>query len=85
VADICVRVIPRSSREKIDVTPLGQIRVYVTAPPVDGEANAAVIALVAKRLGCAKGDVQVVRGESSRDKVLRVPDHLSSRLTEGAP
>lgn len=83
MADITVRVIPRSSREKIDVTPDGQIRVYVTAPPVDGEANAAVVALVADRLGCAKRDVQVVRGQTSRDKVLRVPDRLAKQLKGG--
>lgn len=85
MADISLRVIPRSSREKIDVTPDGQIRVYVTAPPVDGEANAAVVALLASRLGCAKRDVAVVRGHTSRDKVVRVPDALADRLIGGGP
>jgi uncharacterized protein YggU (UPF0235/DUF167 family) len=46
--------------------------VRVTAPPVDGKANAALCALVADRVGVAAGRVSVVRGASSRDKVVRV-------------
>ena len=46
--------------------------VRVTAPPVDGKANAALCALVSKRAGVAKRAVSVVKGQSSRDKVLRV-------------
>lgn len=46
--------------------------VRVTAPPVDGKANAALCAFVAERAGVARTRVQVVRGAASRDKVLRV-------------
>ena len=46
--------------------------VRVTAPPVEGKANAALVKLVAKRAGVARGRVSVVRGERSRDKVVRV-------------
>jgi uncharacterized protein YggU (UPF0235/DUF167 family) len=60
------------------------VRVYTTAPPVDGEANKAVVAMVAKRLGVAKSLVSVVRGESSRDKVLRIeglsPEYIERRM-----
>lgn len=44
----------------------------VAEPPVDGKANAAVIAIVAKSLGVAKGAVEIVRGESGRRKTLRI-------------
>jgi len=46
--------------------------VRVTAPPVDGKANAAVCALIARAAGVPKSRVSVVRGTASRDKVVRV-------------
>jgi hypothetical protein len=44
----------------------GRIKIAVTAPPVDGEANAAVIDLLGHRLGIARGDIAVVAGASCR-------------------
>ena len=67
-----VLVQPRASREKIGPRHDGRIKIAVTAPPVDGEANAAVIEAVAKALGIAKSAVEVVAGASSRRKTLRV-------------
>jgi uncharacterized protein len=46
--------------------------VRVTAPPVEGKANAAVRRLLAKRLGVAPGRVTVARGSSGRDKLIEV-------------
>jgi uncharacterized protein len=61
--------------------------VRVTAPPVDGrEKNAALCAFVARRAGVAPSRVRVVRGATSRDKVLRVEglrnDALRAALLE---
>jgi len=50
----------------------GAIVIRVTAPPVDGRANAALCAFVAKRAGVPPSRVEVVRGAGSRDKLLRV-------------
>lgn len=50
----------------------GVLQAKVTAPPVDGKANKALCKLVAKRVGVAPSRVSVVRGEKSRDKVVRV-------------
>jgi uncharacterized protein len=50
----------------------GAVVIRVTAPPVDGRANDALCAFVANRLGVAAGRVQVVRGHTSRDKLLRI-------------
>ena len=67
-----VLVQPRASRAKIGPRHDGRIKIAVTSPPVDGEANAAVIELIASALGIAKSAVQVIAGASSRRKTLRV-------------
>ncbi len=67
-----VLVQPRASRAKLGPVHDGRLKVAVTAPPVDGEANAAVVELIAKALGVARGAVEVVAGTSSRRKTLRV-------------
>jgi uncharacterized protein (TIGR00251 family) len=67
-----VLVQPRASRAQIGPLHDGRVKIAVTAPPVDGEANAAVIELVAKSLGIAKRAVEVTAGASSRRKTLRV-------------
>jgi len=67
-----VRVIPRASRDEVAGTRDGRLLVRVTAPPLDGRANAAVCALLARAAGVPKGAVCVVRGEASRDKQVRI-------------
>jgi len=67
-----VLVQPRASRAKVGPIHDGRLKVAVTSPPVDGEANAAVIELFAKQLGVAKGAVEVIAGQSSRRKTLRI-------------
>ena len=67
-----VLVQPRASRARVGPVHDGRLKLAVTAPPVDGEANAAVIELVARALGVARGAVAVVTGASSRRKTLRV-------------
>jgi hypothetical protein len=67
-----VLVQPRASRAKIGPLHDGRLKIAVTSPPVDGEANAAVIELVAKTLGVPRGAVEVVAGQSSRRKTIEV-------------
>jgi uncharacterized protein len=50
----------------------GAALVRVTAPPVDGKANAALVKLIAKQAGIARGRATIVRGQRSRDKLVRV-------------
>jgi uncharacterized protein (TIGR00251 family) len=66
-----VRVQPRASRDEL-VERDGRLIARVTAPPVDGRANAAVVKLVAKAHGVAPSRVRIVRGETARDKVLEI-------------
>ena len=67
-----VLVQPRASRAKVGPLHDGRLKVAVTSPPVDGEANAAVIELLAKTLGVARGAVEVVAGATSRRKTIKV-------------
>lgn len=66
-----VRVTPRAAADRIAVED-GKVRAWVTAPPDKGKANRAVIALVAKALGVPKSAVEIVRGETAREKLVRV-------------
>ncbi len=49
-----------------------ELRVKVTAPPVDAAANEALLRLLADTLNCPRGQVQIVRGQTSRHKVVKV-------------
>ena len=69
-----VRVQPRASAERIEGVQGDQLRVRLTAPPVDGAANAACVALLAKRLGVSRSRVQIRAGLKGRDKVLHIAD-----------
>ena len=50
----------------------GRLLVRVTEPPLEGRANGALVKLIAKRAGVAKGRVSLIRGAQSRDKLVRV-------------
>ena len=70
-AEIAVRVTPKASRDRILVED-DAIRVYVTTVPEDGKANKAVVKLLSKALGVPKTRLDLIRGATSRDKVLRI-------------
>ncbi|MDB4964233.1 MAG: hypothetical protein JWP01_4232 [Myxococcales bacterium] len=77
-----VLVQPRASRTKVGPVHDGRLKVAVTSPPVDGEANAAVIELFAQQLGVARTAVEVIAGASSRRKTLRITG-VSAAAVEG--
>ena len=82
-----VRLRARAKRNAIIEERDGVLRVTVAAAPVDGRANAALCKLIAKQAGVARGRVSVIRGERSREKVVRIegvePGEL--RRTLGLP
>jgi uncharacterized protein (TIGR00251 family) len=69
---IKVYVAPRSSFNKVVGLHDGAVKVALTAPPVEGAANKALVDLLAKVLGVSKSAVSLVSGETSRNKVVRV-------------
>jgi hypothetical protein len=69
---LSLKVQPRASKNEIGETIGRELKIKVTAPPVDSAANDAVIRLLADALGCSRGAVQIVRGATSRHKQVRV-------------
>ena len=67
-----VRVQPRASRSEIAGVHGDAMKIRLTAPPVDGAANEALVELIAEVLGVGRRAVRIVSGESSRSKVVEV-------------
>lgn len=67
-----VRVQPRASRDEIVGWDGATLRVRVSAPPVEGEANAALADLLARSLRVPQSAVTLVRGAHGRDKLVRI-------------
>ena len=66
-----IRVIPRARKNEVTVDADGTVRVHTTAAPSDGAANAAVIKMLAKHFDVPKSSIEIIRGQTSRDKVIR--------------
>jgi uncharacterized protein (TIGR00251 family) len=79
-AQIDVRLQPRAKRDEIVGEREGVLVVRVTAPPIEGRANDALCALIARRARVGRTRVEIVRGASSRDKVVRVEGLATDEL-----
>jgi len=82
---LSVKLQPRASKNEIS-GPLGEeLKIKVTAPPVDAAANQALIELLAEKLDCARSRIEIVRGHKSRHKTIKLygfkPDEIPTRLT----
>jgi len=71
-AEIVVRVTPNAAREQVTLDG-SRFVIRVTCVPEDGKANRAVTRLLAKALGVPKSALSIVRGETGRDKRVRLP------------
>lgn len=67
-----VHVQPRASRSEVVGTHGAALKVRLLAPPVDGAANDALVALLADRLGVPRRDIRIVQGATSRAKVVEI-------------
>lgn len=80
--NIAVHVQPGAKRTAVAGAHGERLRIRISAPPVDGRANAAVVAFIAEQLGVPRALVTVARGERSRDKLIAIavldcnPDRL---------
>lgn len=79
---LAVKLQPRASKNEIG-EPLGdELKIKVTAPPVDAAANQALVELLAEKLGCSRGKVELIRGHTSRHKTVLLhgfkPDEVAA-------
>ncbi len=74
-AAIAVRVTPRASKNEIvDILSDGTVKVHLTAPPIEGKANEALLKFLAKILGVPLRQLEIVAGANGRDKLISVID-----------
>ncbi|MEO7021037.1 MAG: DUF167 domain-containing protein [Ktedonobacteraceae bacterium] len=78
---VSVRVVPRSSKNEITWDG-DTLKVRLTAPPVDGAANEALITLLAGRLGLPKRALQIVQGATGRQKVLEIEGLMLAEIMQ---
>lgn len=84
---LSVKLQPRASKNEI--VPPGEtdneLKIRVTAPPVDAAANEALVELLAEKLDCARNQVELVRGHKSRHKTLKIygiaPEEVLRKLS----
>ena len=82
-AQLKIRLIPRAKSDKIDSWTQDKVlKVRVHSPPVDGKANQALIKLLSKAIGCAKSNIIIKSGHTSRNKTIEITGLGSEELKE---
>lgn len=69
---LAIKLQPRAAKNEISDVSGAELRIKVTAPPVDAAANEALLRLLAEKLGCARSKVELIRGHTARHKVVKV-------------
>lgn len=77
-----VRVIPRASRREVVGEHDGSLKVKLTSPPVDGAANFELIKMLAKRFGVSRADIEIISGETSKNKRIKIKNLSRSEFDE---
>lgn len=67
---LSVKLQPRASKNEIGEVLGHELKIKVTAPPVDAAANEALVKFLAEKLDCARGKVELIRGHTSRHKII---------------
>lgn len=84
---LSVKLQPRASANEIGDALGSELRIKVTAPPVDAAANEALVKLLAQQLDCPRNRVELLRGHTSRHKTIKLhglaAEAVLSRLGKG--
>lgn len=81
-AIIDVRVIPRASRSEVVGLHDGALKVRIASPPVDGAANAELIKVLAKHFGVSKSEIDIIGGQTSKNKRIKIANLSQSVFEE---
>ncbi|MEO0087074.1 MAG: DUF167 domain-containing protein [candidate division WOR-3 bacterium] len=68
---IKIRVIPNAKKNEI-VKEKDRLKVYLTAPPIEGKANKVLIEILAEYFNVKKGQIKIIKGEKSKDKIIEI-------------
>ena len=79
---IKVKILPKSSRNQIVGREGDHFKVKVTAPPIEGRANKALIDLLAKKLAIPKSHIEIISGKHSKLKSIRIEGLTQEELTK---
>jgi hypothetical protein len=81
---LLVKLQPRASTNEIGSPLGGELKIKVTAPPVDAAANEALVELLAKKFDCSRSRIELVRGHKSRHKTVMLhgfnPEEIFKRI-----
>ncbi len=77
-----VKVVPRAKRDEIVGIEGEALKVRLNAPPVEGKANEALVKFLAATLGVKRAEVEILRGETTRHKLVHVRGVSRRRLAE---
>ena len=69
---LAVKVQPRASKNELGEALGDELKIKIMAPPVDSAANDALVKFLAEKLGCGRGRIELVRGQTSRHKSLKL-------------
>jgi uncharacterized protein (TIGR00251 family) len=75
-----IKAVPGASKTEAAGLTDGRLRIRIAAAPEDGKANSALVAFLAKELGCPKRDITIVSGEKARLKTAAVPLNSETKL-----
>jgi hypothetical protein len=86
---LAIKLQPRAAKNEIGDASGPELRIKVTAPPVDAAANEALLRLLADTLDCPRGKVELIRGQTARHKVVKIfgltgPEVLARLRAAGA-
>ena len=82
-AALAIRVIPRAKKNEVsEILDDGTIKIRLTAPPVQGKANASLIKFLADILNVSRSRIEIIAGETGRNKLVSVLDVDSYTVEE---
>ena len=79
--EIAIRVLPGASKNEVVGLTDGTWKVRLTAPPIDGRANLALVEFLAERLHVSRSQVVLIKGNTSRNKIVAVYGLSSEEIT----